>query len=142
MPMHIYPSRVVHRRRLATLASTSWTQEGPQDSQGQDHNSYVKGHRTKIPCRCTSTPHENSTGTKNWPHWHQYLGYSSTHKNPKIKVIMPMSKLSGPKFHAHPHLPLMGQQTQTGHTGMNTSAGCDKTYRPIVRDVAETTSDK
>ena len=57
MPMCIDPSWVVHRHRLATLESISWTQGRPQESQVQCHGSKVKGHRTKIPCACTSTPH-------------------------------------------------------------------------------------
>ena len=63
MPKHIYPSQIVHRYKLATLASIPWTHGGPQESQGQDHGSKVEGHRTKIPCSCISTPHGWSTDT-------------------------------------------------------------------------------
>ena len=48
IPMHIYPTWIVHRPKLTTLASKLWTQEGPQESHGQGHGSKAKGHRTKI----------------------------------------------------------------------------------------------
>ena len=60
MPMHIYPSCIAHRRRQATFG-IPWTQEHLQESQGQGHGSEVRGHRTKIPCSCTPTPHGYST---------------------------------------------------------------------------------
>ncbi len=58
MGMHDYPSWVVHRHKLVTLAL--------------------------IPLTC------------------------SIHKNLKVKVMAPRSKATGPKFHAHAHLPFMG----------------------------------
>ena len=57
MPMHIHPSWVVAQNKLAILASIPWAQKRPKQSQVQGHCSRVKGHRTKTPCPCTSTPH-------------------------------------------------------------------------------------
>ena len=76
---------LVHMHILATLASIPWTQKCPQESQGQGRCSKVKGHRGKIPCQCTSTPHGWSTGTK----WPQYVEYSTVHKNPKSMSLLP-----------------------------------------------------
>ena len=44
----------------------------------------------------------------NWTPWHEYLGHSSVHKIPKFKIIAPKSNDTGPKVHAHAHVPLMG----------------------------------
>ena len=54
MPTHIYSSWVV-QYKLAILVYISWTQQHPQESQGQNHSSKVIGQRPKIPCPCTST---------------------------------------------------------------------------------------
>ena len=110
---------------LDTAASTRfpWSRSLCQgQSQYQEHSSKVKGHRTNIPCPCTSTPHGQSTGTK-WPQWHQYLGHRSVYKISKFKVIAPKSKVAEPKFHAHAHLHLMGgPHTQFGLGNLNTLA--------------------
>ena len=55
MLMHSYLSWILHRGRLATLASIPWTQEGPRESPGRGHGCKVKGHRTKMPGPCTPT---------------------------------------------------------------------------------------
>ena len=61
MPMHMYPSWVIRRDKLTTLALI-----------------------------------------------HQYIGHKSSHKIFKVKVIAPRSKVTGPKFYARAHPPLMG----------------------------------
>ena len=82
------------------------TPQGLLSEQSQDHDSKVKGHRTKIPCSCTSNPH--GTPQTDWPHWYQYQGHRKFDKNPKVRVMTPKSKVTGPEFHAHAHLPHMG----------------------------------
>ncbi len=64
MLMHIYPSLVAHRHKMAKMASIPWIQECPIEFQGQGHCSKVKGHMTNISYPCTPTPHGQSTGTK------------------------------------------------------------------------------
>ena len=56
-PVHNYTLWVVLMHKLATLASIPWAQGHSQDSQGQGHISMVEGHKTKIPCPCTTTLH-------------------------------------------------------------------------------------
>ena len=55
---HIHASWVVDRHKLVTLTSISWTQD---ISKFNDTNqrSKVTGHKTKIPCSCTSTSHRS-----------------------------------------------------------------------------------
>ncbi len=53
--------------------------------------------------------------------WHQYLGHSSFHKNPKVKVIDAIYQDTRPKVHAHAHPPFMvNPQAHIGHDAINT----------------------
>ena len=76
MPMHIYPSWIVHRHKLATLVSILWTQEGAQD---QSYKSKDRGHRIKNPHPCTFTPHGWSPCAGR-VRSREYFGHRGVHK--------------------------------------------------------------
>ena len=51
------------------------------------------------------------------------LGTGSIHKIPKVRVRAPRLKVTGSKFYAHAHLPLMGSpQAQIGHNDIKNLA--------------------
>ena len=101
MIMHIYPSWILPRYKLATLPSIPWTQQGSRESEGQDHGSKVKGHRTKFYAHLSimGSP-QTQTGHVgiHTLHWRVY-------KNPKVKVMAPRPKVTGQKcmpMHIYP----------------------------------------
>ena len=118
---------VVHNPNLTKLGSIPWPplrpqnncgqeQHCPQDFQSQGHISRVKGHRIEIPCHA----HLPIMGSPQVQRGHGYLGHTSIHKNPKVKVISPRSKVTGANFRAHVHLNHVGSPcTQPGQGSFN-----------------------
>ena len=66
---------------------------------------------------------------------HDFLcPYCRGQLKPNVKVIVVRSKVTGPKFHSHAHLPLIASPpAQTGHTGINTLGTATSTTIPRSR---------
>ena len=70
-----------------------------------------------------------------WAKWHQFLGHNSIYKI--SRVIALRSKATGPKCHAHEHLPLVSSlYAQTGYNGINTLDTGGSTRFPSLKVIA------